>query len=172
MMKKNENISISLQIHRDFESKGFFLSVQFNKNAQNFSIEDDIIIWNPTSDEIDFIADAFRLIGENKDKRKTSEDSTTTQPSADTPPMESPLHSSEIRIPPLTDDVVMDIMTGSQTGQQKKNATEEKIFVQADDKKIDEILRRRKPGISEEFIIDSEEKNIIDRMLKQKKKKE
>ena len=65
-MKKNENIFISLQIQKDLESKRLLLSVQFDKNAPNFSTESDTIIWCPTCDEIDFIAEAFELIGGDK----------------------------------------------------------------------------------------------------------
>ena len=62
-MKKNENIFISLQIQKDLTSKKLFFSVQFDKNAPNFSTEHDTIIWCPTFNEIDFIAEAFELIG-------------------------------------------------------------------------------------------------------------
>jgi hypothetical protein len=52
-----------LQIQKDLESKKLLLSVQFDKNAPNFSTENDTIFWYPTCDEIDFIAEVFELIG-------------------------------------------------------------------------------------------------------------
>jgi hypothetical protein len=52
-----------------------------------------------------------------------------------------------------------------------KSDAEEKIFIQADEKKIDEIIKRKKAGFSEEFVIESNDKTKLDRMLKQKKKK-
>jgi len=172
-MKKNENISISLQIQRDKETNGMILGVKFNKDAPNFLLDNDNITWFPTGDEIGFITDAFQLIEGSKEKKKTEqepsplvrhpEEDTTAEPSA---------HSSEIRIPPLPDDPIIDISNNSGTVQPKNDDIDEKIFVQADDKKIDEVLKRKRPGIDEEYIIESGEKTIIDRMLKQKKKKE
>jgi hypothetical protein len=171
-MKKNEKISISLQIQRDKESKLLFLSVHFHKDAPNFSLENESITWYPTSDEIDFIADAFHLIGESTDEKKTPEEPNTPRNSANVNTAEPSLHSSEIRIPPLPDDPVIDINADSESGHSKNNDTDEKIFVQADEKKIDEVLKRKRPGMDEEYVIESGEKTIIDRMLKQKRKKE
>ncbi len=172
-MKKNENISISLQIQRDKESNEMLLSVKFHKDAENFSINDDNIIWYPTSDEIDFIADAFQLIEGSKEKTKTTEERTpATRPSEDVTTTEPTAHPSEIRIPPLPEDPIIDINATPEVIHPNNNEIDEKIFVQADDKKIDEVLKRKKSGIDEEYIIESGEKTIIDRMLKQKKKKE
>jgi hypothetical protein len=170
-MKKNENISISLQIQRDKESKLLFLSVHFNKEAPNLSIENESITWYPTRDEIDFIADAFHLIGESKEKRNTIGESNIPESSTEVNTVEPTLHSSEIRIPPLPDDPVIDINADSERAHSNKDDTDEKIFIQADEKKIDEVLKRKRPGMDEEYVIESGEKTIIDRMLKQKRKK-
>jgi len=171
-MKKNENIFISLQIQKDKESKGLFLSVQFDKTAPNFSIENESINWRPTGDEIDFIADAFHMIGLGTNERKTTYDPDVPERSTEGKGTEPPLRSSEMRIAPLPDDNVIEITADSGTINSKKNDVDEKIFVQADDKKIDEVLKRKKPGMDEEYVIESGEKTLIDRMLKQKKKKE
>jgi hypothetical protein len=172
-MKKNENVSISLQIQREKETNGMILGVKFNKDAPNFLLENDNITWYPTGDEIDFITDAFQLIEGSREKAKTAQEPASpvrhTEENSSTEPSE---HPSEIRIPPLPDDPIIDIGNSSETVQPKNDEIDEKIFVQADDKKIDEVLRRKRPGIDEEYIIESGEKTIIDRMLKQKKKKE
>jgi hypothetical protein len=170
-MKKNENIAISLQVQRGKESKALFLCVQFDKTAPNFAIDNDSITWYPTCDEIDFIADAFHLIGESKDKEKTIEEKDALEPSPEIKSVEPSIRSSEIRIPPLSDDAVIEITANSEVAHSKGNDVDEKIFVQADDKKIDEILKRRKAKIEKEYAIESEEKSIMDRMLKQKRKK-
>jgi len=171
-MKKNENISISLQVQRDKESKSLFLSVQFDKTAPNFSIDNESVTWYPTCDEIDFIADAIHLIGENKTKENIVEEKNTFEPSHEIGSTAPSIRNSEIRIPPLTDDTMIELTANSETVQSKKNEPEERIFVQADDKKIDEILKRRKAKIEKEYATDSEEKSMMDRMIKQKRKKE
>jgi hypothetical protein len=171
-MKKNENIFISLQIQKDKESNELFLNVQFDKTARNFSMENNAITWCPTSDEIDFITDAFHMIGEGKSSRKTTNEPIVHERPPEEKVTEPPLHSSEMRIAPLQDDNVIEITADSGTVNSKKKEVDEKIFIQADEKKIDEILKRKKPGMDEEYVIESGEKTIIDRMLKQKKKKD
>jgi hypothetical protein len=170
-MKKNENIFISLQIVKDQQLKGLHLSVQFDKDAPNVSLERENISWVPTNDEIEFIAEAFELIGGYKGFGKTITESQHTE----LPPEISEPHtrrSSEIRIAPLPEDTVIEVTAESETIHSNKQENDDKIFIQADAKKIDEILKRKKPGMDEEYVIESGEKTIIDRMLKQKKKKE
>ncbi len=196
-MKKNENIAISLQVQRNKESKALFLCVQFDKAAPNFTVDNDCITWYPTNDEIDFIADAFHLIGEQKEEKKSEspelapelkptkssafstevqhreekerEEKEIFEPNPDIKPMEPSIRSSEIRIPPLSDD--LEINPNADAARGKGNEIDEKIFVQADDKKIDEILKRRRARIEKEMADELEEKSIMDRMLKTKKKK-
>jgi hypothetical protein len=171
-MKKNENIFISLEIQKDKDSKRLYLNVQFDKTAPNFSMENESITWWPTDDELDFISDAFHLIGENDSKRKTTDEPNTPNRSPSINTSEPPVYSSEIRIAPLPDDNDIGMTTDAGMVHGKKNSPEEKIFIQADDKKIDEVLKRKKPGMEEEYVIESGEKTLIDRMLKQKKKKD
>jgi hypothetical protein len=170
-MKKNENIFILLQLQKDLESKKLLLSVQFNKDAPNFSIESDSIIWCPTCDEIDFIAEAFELIGGAEYPEKIEEEpQNTTIPSEDIA-MDYSHRSSEIRSAPLEDDIAVEVSAGLEPLCIKNKKNDEKIFIQADEEKIDEILKRKKPGVKKNYIEKSGEKTLIDRMLKQKKKK-
>ncbi len=170
-MKKNENIFITLQIQKDQESKALCILVQFDKNAPNFSLEEEAIIWRPTSDELGFIAEAFNLIGgysnEVKAMGNMQQNDNTREPTT----IDPPYHSSEIRVAPPSDDTVIEVATDEGSSYIKKKPTEDRIFVQADDKTIDEALKRKK-GIDEDYGIESSEKTLIDRMLKQKKKKE
>ncbi|DAC72985.1 MAG TPA: hypothetical protein DSN98_02345 [Thermoplasmata archaeon] len=171
-MKKNENIFISLQIQKDAESKTLMLSVQFDKNAPNLLLEDETISWSPTDDEINFIAEAFELIGGNKAplKEKNRPQDIDTPPSQ-TEEVDYSHRSSEIRIAPLPNDMGIEVSEDLGPSNLKKKEYEEKIFIQADEKKIDEILKRKKHLVKEDYITDSNEKTIIDRMMKQKKKK-
>jgi hypothetical protein len=170
-MKKNENIFISVQIQKDLESKKLLLSIQFDKNAPNFSTETDSIIWYPTGDEIDFIAEAFELIGGAKYPEKIAEEPQDNTTQSEVMTMDHSHRSSEIRIAPLEDDMAIEVTAEVGTSRSRSKENDEKIFVQADEKKIDEILKRKKPVAKEEYVTESSEKTLIDRMLKQKKKK-
>lgn len=170
-MKKNENIFISLQIQKDLESKGLLLSVQFDKNAPNFSTESDSISWCPTCDEIDFIAEAFELIGGVKCQEKAEEEPQNTRIPSEEITMNYSHRSSEIRIAPLEDDMAIEVTEGLGSSRIRNKENDEKIFVQADEKKIDEILKRKKPVAKQDYVTESGEKTLIDRMIKQKKKK-
>jgi hypothetical protein len=170
-MKKNENIFISLQIQKDLESKGLLLSVQFDKNAPNFSTERDSISWCPTCDEIDFIAEAFELIGTVKCQEKAEEEPQNTRIPSEEITMDYSHRSSEIRIAPLEDDMAIEVTEGLGSSRIRNKENDERIFVQADEKKIDEILKRKKPVAKQDYVTESGEKTLIDRMIKQKKKK-
>jgi hypothetical protein len=170
-MKKSENIFISLQIQKDLESKKLLLSVQFDKNAPNFSTESDTIIWCPTCDEIDFIAEAFELIGGIEcPETVEKEQQNITSPSEDI--AIDHLHRfSEIRSTPLEDDIAIELTAGLGSSCIKDKKNDEKIFIQADEKKIDEILKRKKPVAKKVYVTKSGERTLVNRMLKQKKKK-
>lgn len=66
-MKKPENIFVSLQLKKDQASGGLLLDIHFNKEAPNFSIDQDTVSWCPTIEELDFIAEVCGLI--TKDRR-------------------------------------------------------------------------------------------------------
>jgi hypothetical protein len=171
-MKKNENIFISLQIQKDSNSKGLLLSVQFDKNAPNILLDNEAINWCPTRDEIDFIAEAFELMGSNNIQRKVVEEPRDINVPSEEDTTDYSHRSSEIRIAPLPNDMTLEEPEELGSSRlKKKEEDEDSIFIQADEKKIDEILKRKKPVVKDEYATDSGEKTIIDRMLKQKKKK-
>ena len=47
----------------------------------------------------------------------------------------------------------------------------EKVFIQADERKIDEILKRKKQMARDQNAQDTDEKAYIDKIMKQKKKR-
>ncbi len=167
-MKKNENIFISLELQRNWDLKALSLSIQFDRNAPNFSEENESINWSPTPDELDFIKEAFELIGGNnvqiKDMKETKEVESTPELGMET--AEHSHRSSEIRIAPLPNDLTVEVTEGTRAPHLKKKDYEEKIFIQADEKKIDEILKRKK----QQYETD-DDTEIADKMIKQKKKK-
>jgi hypothetical protein len=170
-MKRNENIFISAEIKKDWESKKLMPSVRFDKTAPNVLTECDTIVWYPTCDEIDFIAEVFDLIRGVRYLKKIIEkpQNTTTLSGENT--TDSSYHSSEMRIPPLEDDRTMEVRADVRSSRINDKRDNEKIFFQADEKKIDEILNRKKMVTKEDCVMESGEKTLIDRMLKPKKKK-
>ena len=79
--------------------------------------------------------------------------------------------SSEIRIAPLINNMTLEAEEGVESSRQRDREDEEKIFIQADEKKIDEILKRKKNAEKEQLDAGSKDKELIDKIMKQKKKK-
>jgi hypothetical protein len=170
-MKKNENIFVSLEIQKDMETKGLFLSVQFDRNAPNFFQENEAITWLPTDDELHFLNEAFDLVGTNTLQMKTDEETHDTDNSLGIESTNYSHRSSEIRIAPLPNDLTIEVEEGVESSRVRNRDDVEKIFIQADEKKIDEILKRKKHAVRQKNNDNSKEKAIVERMLKQKKKK-
>jgi len=176
-MKKNENIFISLEIQKDLESKGLSLSVQFDRNAPNFLENNQTISWCPTGDELDFITEAFAVIGGNKNypmAEKKEEEEVPQEEKEEPSQLETrnfSHRSSEIRIAPLPNNIIMEDLEETGRGRSQEKEYEEKVFIQADEKKIDEILKRKRQMAKEQYTEESNEKELVDRMMKQKKKR-
>jgi len=171
-MKRNENIFISLEIQKDLDLKGLLLSIQFDRNAPNFHQENETISWCPTSDELDFITEAFTIIGSNKiplpEKVEIQQEN---EISSEIEGSNYSHRSSEIRIAPLPNNMSIEEMEDPETSHSDERESEDKIFIQADEKKIDEILKRKKQMARNQDVQDTDEKALIDRMMKQKKKR-
>ena len=65
-MKRPDNIYVSLQLDKDQVSGELVLNIQFDKNAPNFFTEKGIISWYPTTEELDFVSEAFEAIARGK----------------------------------------------------------------------------------------------------------
>jgi hypothetical protein len=85
--------------------------------------------------------------------------------------MDNSHHYSEIRFPPVEDDIAIEETPDVGSSRIKNKENDERIFFQADESKIDEILNRKKQVKREDYVTKSGKKILIDRMLKQKKKK-
>lgn len=177
MMKRNENIYISLEIQKDLDTKGLMLSVQFDRNAPNFHQENELINWCPTSDELDFISEAFQTLGGNsihlpvKVKEEPLEPAEKEEPPLEVERTDYSHRSSEIRIAPLPNNMGLEEVEEFTEPQSRDKEPDEKVFIQADERKIDEILKRKKQMTREQNTPENEEKALVDRMMKQKKKR-
>jgi hypothetical protein len=171
-MKRNENIYISLEIQKDLDLKGLLLSIQFDRNAPNFHQESETISWCPTSDELDFITEAFGIIGSNKipipEKEEVQQE---TEIPSELDRSDYSHRSSEIRIAPLPNNMSIEETEESETAYSKEKELDEKVFIQADERKIDEILKRKKQMARDQDTQDTDEKAYVDKLMKQKKKR-
>lgn len=173
-MGKNDNIFIKLQIEKDNQSGDLTLGIYFDINAPNFSTEKDIFNWSPTLEEIDFIVETYEMISEKIGKNyKNNYKKQDIEPSFRSPKKmeESPIIKNESRI-----DEVEPLKVENNTGENpampnlEQDEGKEKIFVQAEEEIINKALSRNKGEPSEEFMVEADEKTIIDKVLKQKLK--
>ena len=65
-MKRPENIYVSLHLEKDETSAELLLSIQFNKNAPNFSTDNNVISWCPSIEELEFVSEAFEMLAKGK----------------------------------------------------------------------------------------------------------
>ena len=65
-MKRPDNIYVSLQLDKDQDSGELVLNIHFDKNAPNFFTDKGTICWYPTTEELDFVSEAFDAIARGK----------------------------------------------------------------------------------------------------------
>ena len=65
-MEKNKNVFIKFQLEKDDKSGELMLTLNFDKNAPNFSTDKDNILWTPTFEEINFFFETFDIINKKK----------------------------------------------------------------------------------------------------------
>ena len=172
-MPKNENIFVRLQIEKDLQTKALALNVRFEKDAPNFSIDEYGICWLPTLEEIDFIVEAFGMLSQNKSfNTKCSDEVTNKKPLPHpTPKTEEPVHSPYEKIAVTASTTTESTTESAYEYHPKQSNNMEKIFVQADEHTIDEALKRRKVE-EEDYVANPNDRSVLDKVLKQKKKKE
>jgi hypothetical protein len=62
IMDKNEKIHIRLEISRDPMSRELTILTRFDPNAPNFTKDENGFNWCPTSEEREFLNEAFDMI--------------------------------------------------------------------------------------------------------------
>jgi len=172
-MVKNDNIYVKLQIEKDNQSGGLTLGIYFDKNAPNFTIEKSGMNWSPTLEELEFIFETFDLVSSKKDKNffhnpKTKHNTHNSNSEND---------SFELPGNELEKDMEVEPITSTPMGNNDQNfldnvdKEEERIFVQADEKLIDEALKRKQAEQDEQFSTNSNDKSKLDRVLRDRIKK-
>ncbi len=156
-MQKDENVFIKIQIDKDKSSGNFLLNINLNKESPNVTFDKDNLNWWPTEEEIDFLIETYKMVSGHKklcriiDKSKKDESSNE--------------HTNLSNTRDSLDEDKFD------DTKDEEDDSEKKIFVQADHNKIDEILAKKKGDFNDAFIVEADEKAIIEKVLKQKKKK-
>lgn len=173
-MNKNDNIFVKLQIERDQNSGNLTINVHFDKNAPNFWPGKDDISWSPTLEEIDFIEETFQLIPKHKSHVSTrpKQSKTQTVPPPSEKKEEKPVTET---VEAKTEDFEtskpkVDTEESPPPSDAEPNEAKDKVFVQANEETIDEVLKRKSGDIDDALIVEADEKTIIERVLKQKKK--
>lgn len=173
-MVKNDNIYVKLQIEKDNQSGGLTLGIYFDKNAPNFSIEKNGMNWSPTLEELEFIFETFDLVSSKKDKAhfntnksKNTNSNSNFNESSNEHLMEEN-QSKELEVEPITSSPIdQDVQNFPDQGDKE----EERIFVQADDKLIDEAIKKKQAEQADQFSTDSDDKFKIDKVLRDRIKK-
>ena len=65
-MHKNENIHIRLEINKDPSTGQLNLITRFDQNAPNFTKDENGFNWWPTSEEREFLNEAFEMLSKRK----------------------------------------------------------------------------------------------------------
>ena len=66
-VNRTKNIYVDLQIEKDQNSGELMLNIHFDKNAPNFSTDENTISWSPTPEELDFVNEAIKIFSRGKD---------------------------------------------------------------------------------------------------------
>jgi len=77
-MKKQENIYVSLQLDKDITSGELVVNIQFDRNAPNFFTNKNTISWTPTTEELEFINEAYGLLSKSKHQKHDHVDESDT----------------------------------------------------------------------------------------------
>jgi len=69
-MKRQENIYVSLQLEKDVTSGELMIAIQFDRNAPNFFTIKNMLSWSPTSEELDFINEAYSALNKGRHQKQ------------------------------------------------------------------------------------------------------
>ena len=174
-MEKNKNVFIKFQLEKDNHSGELMLTLNFDKNAPNFSTDNDQLLWTPTFEEINFFLETYNIVNKKKTLVEKCDEikNTTPPPVQDIEVPEVTINPTEEleQFEPVKQETPPDVKEEEYTPETEKKEDDKEIFVQADEEKFDEALKKRGVDVGEGLLLDQEDKNIIDKMLKKREKK-
>ena len=161
-MGKQNNIYVKIQLEKNDLTGNLILRTQFDANAPNFLQDDNQISWCPTTEELEFLNEAFNLLSKNQRKKSSqnnNDDLSLVEETIDTITKEEKNDSVQHNF---------DHSTEPQAPASPLKADAAGIIVTSDSKALDEIIKRKQNG--EGVMIEADEETIVDKVLKQKKK--
>ena len=169
-MSKYNKIYVKIQVEKDRDSGDLNLKAYFDPEAPNFFCDKNEISWVPTHEEIEFINEAFELVPTSsyKPKDKQSKGKSKNKKNEDLPPLEE--HEETENEPESFENEDKDIKEYDSDSPTDKKEVTEGIVETSDSGTIDRILRRKQDGYDDNFV-EAGEDVIIDKVLKEKKKK-
>lgn len=156
-MGKQNNIYVKIQLEKDDLSGNIILRTQFDANAPNFFQDNNQISWCPTTEELEFLNEAFNLLSKKQRKQHSQNNNelSLVEETIDTIAQEE-----------KNDSIQHDHQTEPPVPVLKADAAG--IIVTSDSKVLDEIIKRKQNG--EGVMVEADEETIVDKVLKQKKK--
>jgi len=170
-MGEENGIYIKLELCKSINSDEFAIKIHFDKNAPNLFRNGENYSWMPTLEEMNIMNEASYLISSNKIGRPNE------TPTVNKTSLETPVNLEEkntVDMPPLetsektkyheeTNNVYEKNYSNNETIQD-----ENKISVSESDRKtIEAALEKHRENNN--FLSESDEKKIIERILNQKK---
>jgi hypothetical protein len=159
-MSKNSKIYVKLQVEKDQDSGELVIKTYFDPDAPNFYQDKKEVSWIPTSEEIEFINEAFELIPPYKSKGGHFGNVSKKNKKDETP----------VKLEETDKDATNEQDEMKETDSETKG-NEEEILISSDSGKIDRILDKKKDPIEGDVLVEADEDEILDKVLKQKKKK-
>jgi hypothetical protein len=181
-MAKDDKIHIKLEICRDEASNKLMIMTHFDNNAPNFFKDNDGYFWMPTMEEKNLINEAFELMPASsmtptppKSTPKPPEKQEIPPPE-EVKPEEPPMPDKKEETPPLEKTSesdafeVTDEEPKTENPPADSNEEEKGFLVEADDKAIEDAIRKHGKSNEDESIVEADEQTIIEKVLSQKKK--
>ena len=193
-MAKDDKIHIKLEICRDEASKKLMIMTHFDNNAPNFFKDDDGYFWMPTIEEKNLINEAFELMPassmtptppkstpEPPEKHEAPPPEKEVEPEEEVKPEEPSMPSMEDPAPPKdmppfeknseSDPFeVTDEEPKAETPPTDQNEDDKGFLVEADDKAIEDAIKKHGKSNDDRSIVEADEQTIIEKVLSQKKK--
>ena len=180
------NIHVKVELDRNPETKAIQLKTIFDLKAPNVSNDKKNFTWEPTSEEISFLFQAFNVFPSSSQKQtfKVTEEPEKNKHVETTDKASSELEEipdKEEQREPFEEEVTPNEETpSSETESDKSDESEDdefdkkpqdRVLIAADAKTIDEIVKRKR-GNGDVTFKEANDDSILDKILRQKKKGE
>ncbi len=170
-MGEENGIYIKIELCKSENSDEFAIRIHFDQNAPNLFRKGENYSWMPTAEEMNIMNEAYDLIAANKIER-SYEKTNYTPPVNNTPPEPPVNHEGQntFDTPPLETSEKTTYREETNNGYENNEIRqdENKISVSESDRQaIEAALEKHRENNN--FLSESDEQKIIERILNQKK---